>query len=121
MTRSHLTGAGLNALELGDLSTASRLLDHALEIAPKDASALKGRAEVALYSGDLTAARNWLDKAIVVDPFDDGAFHVRGRVRAFLGDAPGAEADRATFDRLKKEQAELLALRPRCSMLRTTT
>jgi Flp pilus assembly protein TadD len=106
-----LAGAGLNALELGDLSRAARLLDHALEVAPKDPSALKGRAEVALYSGDLAAARRWLDQAIEADPFDDGAFHVRGRVRAMLGDAAGAQADRVTFDRLKKEQAELLALR----------
>ena len=80
-------------------------------MAPKDASALKGRAEVALYSGDMEGARRWLDQAIEVDPFDDGAFHVRGRVRAMLGDAAGSRADRETFDRLKREQAELLALR----------
>ena len=70
---------------------------------------LKGRAEVALYSGDMEGARRWLDQAIEVDPFDDGAFHVRGRVRAMLGDAAGSRADRETFDRLKREQAELLA------------
>jgi tetratricopeptide (TPR) repeat protein len=106
-----LAGAGLNALEMGDLSRAARQLDHALEVAPKDPSALKGRAEVALYGGDMAAACRWLDQAIEADPFDDGAFHVRGRVRALLGDAAGSRADRAAFDRLKKEQAELLALR----------
>lgn len=106
-----LAGAGLNALELGDLSRAAELLDHALKVAPEDASALKGRAEVALYGGDLQGARRWLDQAIKIDPFDEGAFHVRSRVRAFLGDHAGAEADRVVFDRLKKEQAELLALR----------
>ena len=111
MTRLLWLGRASTRLELGDLSRAARLLDHALEVAPKDASALKGRAEVALYSGDLAAARHWLDQAIEVDPFDDGAFHVRGRVRAMLGDTSGSQADREVFDRLKKDQAELLALR----------
>jgi len=108
-----LVGAGLNALELGDLSRAASLLDHGLKVAPKDPRALKGRAEVALYSGDLAAARRWLDQAIEADPFDEGAYYVRGRVRAELGDTAGARADREAFDRLKKDQAELLAMRSR--------
>jgi tetratricopeptide (TPR) repeat protein len=106
-----LAGAGLNALEMRDLPRATHLLDRALELAPKNAAVLKGRAEVALYSGDLPAALRWLDQATQADPFDDGAFHVRARVRAMLGDASGSRADQAAFDRLKREQAELLALR----------
>jgi Flp pilus assembly protein TadD len=108
-----LAGAGLNALELGDLSRAASLLDHAVTVAPKNPRALKGRAEVALYNGELEAARRWLDRAIEADAFDEGAYYVRSRVRAELGDTAGARADRQAFDRLKKEQAELLALRTR--------
>jgi tetratricopeptide (TPR) repeat protein len=106
-----LAGAGLNALELGDLSGAASLLDHALKVAPKDPNALKGRAEVALYSGETAAACRYLDQAIEADSFDDGAYYVRSRVREMLGDSAGANADRRAFDRLKKEQAELLAMR----------
>jgi tetratricopeptide (TPR) repeat protein len=106
-----LVGSGLNELELGNLSRAGGLLDHALKVAPNDAAALKGRAEVALYSGDLASAGRWLDEAIAIDPFDDGAFYVRSQVRALLGKTEESRADRATFERLKKEQAELLAMR----------
>ena len=106
-----LAGAGLNRWNWGIFPGRPVSSTTPCEVAPKDASALKGRAEVALYSGDMAGARRWLDEAIKADPFDDGAFHVRGRVRAMLGDAAGSQADRETFDRLKKEQAELLALR----------
>jgi Tfp pilus assembly protein PilF len=106
-----LVGSGLNELELGNLSKASKLLDHALEVDPRSPSALKGRAEVALYSGDLAAASRWLDEAIAGDKFDEGAFYVRSQVRALLGKPAEAQADRATFERLRKEQAELLSMR----------
>jgi Tfp pilus assembly protein PilF len=108
-----LTGAGLNAVELGDLSEAARLLDRSLALAPTSSSALKGRAEVDLQRGDLASAGRRLDQAVQANPFDDEALHVRGRVRAMLGDPAGAQADRAAFDRLKKDQAEMLELRTR--------
>src|SRR5262249_19503790 len=76
-----LAGAGLNATEMGDLSKAERLLDHALTLAPNQPAALKGRAEVAQYTGDLRSALRWLDRATEADPFDDEIRHVRGRVR----------------------------------------
>jgi tetratricopeptide (TPR) repeat protein len=108
-----LVGAGLNALELADLATASRLLDRALSLAPTSPAALKGRADVDLQQGALGDARRRLDQVLQVDPFDDGALYARAQVRARQGDTAGALADRAAFDRLKKEQADLLAMRER--------
>jgi Flp pilus assembly protein TadD len=108
-----LTGAGLNALELGNLAEAVQLLDRALALAPTNSAALKGRAEVDLQHGDLASAGRRLDQAVKANPFDDEALHVRARVRALLGDTAGAQADRAAFDRLKKDQAELLEMRSR--------
>ena len=108
-----LTGAGLNALELGNIAEAARLLDRALAVSPSRPAALKGRAEVDLQRGELESARRRLDRSIQADPFDEQALHVRSQVRNRLGDTDGARADRAAFDRLKKDQAELLELRSR--------
>jgi Tfp pilus assembly protein PilF len=108
-----LAGAGLNALGLGDLTEAARLLDRTLARAPTNPAALKGRAEVDLHRGGLAAAAHRLDQAIQADPFDDEAFHVRARVRTMLGDTGGARADHVAFDRLKKDQADLLEMRSR--------
>ena len=108
-----LSGAGLNALELGDLSEASRLLDHALALSPSERTALKARAEVDLQRGELASAARRLDQALKIDGFDDEALHVRGRVRAMLGDVEGSKADRAAFDRLRKDQEALLKMRGR--------
>jgi tetratricopeptide (TPR) repeat protein len=108
-----LAGAGLNALELGDLAKAAGLLDRALVLEPTSAPALKGRAEVDLQRGDLKSAVRRLDQVIRADPFDDVALYARAQVKGLLGDTAGARADRETFDRLKKDQAELLALRGR--------
>jgi tetratricopeptide (TPR) repeat protein len=106
-----LAGAGLNALELGDMAGAGRLLDRALALAPTSSVALKGRAEVDLQRGDLTSALGRLDRVIQADPFDDVSLNHRAQVRMMLGDTAGAQADRRAIERLKKEQAELLALR----------
>src|SRR5262249_51284787 len=108
-----LAGAGLNTLELGDLAGAARLLDRALALAPTSSAALKGRAEVDLQRGDLTSAASRLDRVIRADPFDDPAIYARSQVRTMLGDTAGARADREAFDRLKKDQAELLEMRGR--------
>src|SRR5262249_46994254 len=108
-----LAGAGLNALESGDLAEAAGLLDRALAREPTRPSALKARAEVDLRRGDPSTAAHRLGQAIPADPFDDEAFHVRARVRALLGDTAGARADQAAFQRLKKDQSELLEMRSR--------
>ena len=106
-----LAGSGLNKLELGDLSGAASLLDRALALAPNDPSALKARAEVHLQRGELALAARQLDLAVKADPFNDEVLHVRARVRGMLGDAAGSRADREAFDRLRKDQEELLKLR----------
>jgi tetratricopeptide (TPR) repeat protein len=108
-----LSGAGRNAFELGDFARAAQLLDRALEVAPADPEALRWRAEMEVNSGDPAAARRRLDQALQADPFDAEAFHIRAQVRRLLGDTPGAADDRAAFERLKKDQAELLAMRGR--------
>ena len=108
-----LAGAGRNALELGEVSVAAERLDRALALAPADPSALKGRAEVDLQRRDLTSARRRLDRVLQSNRFDQEALHSRAGVRALLGDHNGAQADRAAFERLKRDQEELLKLRGR--------
>jgi tetratricopeptide (TPR) repeat protein len=106
-----LVGSGLNQRDRGNLGKATDLLDHALRMAPEDTAALKGRAELAVRGGDPAAAGRWLDRAIAADPFDEGAYYARSQVRALLNRPAEAQADRAAFERLKQEQAELLAMR----------
>ncbi len=108
-----LAGAGLNALERDNLAEAARLLDRALARTPDHPAALKGRAEVDLRRGELTSALRRLNQVIQANPFDDEALRVRARGRAMLGDSAGARADRDAFDRLQKDQAELLQLHRR--------
>jgi Tfp pilus assembly protein PilF len=108
-----LSGAGLNALERGNPAAAARLLDRALALRPNQSAALKARAELDLHHGDLSSARRRLDTAVEAEPFDDEARHVRARVRKLLGDTAGAQADLDAFNRLKKDQAELLKMRER--------
>jgi Flp pilus assembly protein TadD len=105
-----LASAGSNALELGDLPTAARFLDRAVALAPTHSTVLKTRAQIAMQSGDLDSARRCLDQAVQADRFDDEAYYLRTRVRTLLGDAAGATADVAVFDRLKREQEELLKM-----------
>ncbi len=87
-----LAGAGLNALELGNLSEATRLLDHALGLAPTERAALRGRAEVDMQRGELSSAARRLDQAIQADPFDDELLHIRSQVRSRLGDSAARAA-----------------------------
>ncbi len=86
-------------------------LDRALALAPADPLAMKGRAEVDLRGRDLASARRRLDQVLRANPFDQEALHGRSGVRALLGDSDGAKADRAAFEQLKRDQAELLKLR----------
>ncbi len=108
-----LAGAGRNAVELGDVSRGSRLLEQALGLDPRNAVALKGMADVDLHRGDLKSSRERLDRVIRADPFDQEALNRRAGIRTRLGDAEGSRADRAALDRLKRDQAELLGLRSR--------
>lgn len=108
-----LAGAGCNAVELGDISGGSRLLERALGLAPENIVALKGMADVDLHRGDLKSSLKRLDHAIQVDPFNQEALNRRAGIRLRLGDVEGSRADRAALDRVKRDQAELLGLRSR--------
>lgn len=108
-----MAAAGRSALERGDLDLASERLARALERAPADADALKGAAELDVRRGDLASALRRLDGALRADPIDQEALNRRAAVRARLGDRDGAEADRSALEQLRRDQAELLALRPR--------
>jgi predicted Zn-dependent protease len=108
-----LIGGGRNALELGDAARAGALLDRARTVAPADPSVLRAAAELELRRNLPETARQYLDQALRADPFDAEALYLRAQVRARLDDPDGAQADRAAFDRLKRDQAELLRLRER--------
>src|SRR5262249_6649193 len=106
-----LVGAGRNALELDDAARADELLKRALTVAPADPLVLRALAEFGLYRGVTASALRYLDQALRADPFDAEALYLRAQVRARLDDVHGAQADRAAFDRLKRDQAELLKMR----------
>ena len=108
-----LAGAGRNAVEQGDLGGGAALLARALTLVPASPTALKGLADVELQRGDLTAALHRLDAVIRADPFDQEALNRRAGLRIRLGDSDGARTDRAALDRLKRDQADLLAIRGR--------
>jgi tetratricopeptide (TPR) repeat protein len=106
------TGLGRVALERADGKAAARHLDRALALAPDDPTALKHRALAELRFGD-PAALPLLDKGIRADPLDDELLYNRSLALKRLGRAPEAEADVRRLDRLRREQAEVAAIRDR--------
>ncbi len=106
-----LSGAGLNDLALGDLESAARRLDRALEINGRDAGALKGRAEIDIARREPKKALERLDRAHQIDRFDTEILYSRVRIRALLGDAEGSKQDLDSFKRYTNDQQELLELR----------
>jgi tetratricopeptide (TPR) repeat protein len=106
-----LSGAGLNDLALGDLESAARRLDRALELDGRDSGALKGRAEIDTARREPKKALERLDRALEIDPFDTEALYTRGRIRAVLGDTTRAKADLDSFKRYTNDHAELLKIR----------
>ena len=106
-----LSGAGRNDLALGDLESAARRLDRALEIDRRDPGALKGRAEIDAARREPKKALDRLNQALEIDPFDTEALYSRGRIRAMLGDAAGSKRDLDLFKHYKNDHAELLELR----------
>ena len=103
--------AGLNDLARGDLESAARRLDRALEIDGRDAAALKGRAEIDTALREPKKALERLDRALEVDPFDTETLYSRGRIRALLGDAAGSKQDLESFKRYTNDHENLLELR----------
>ncbi len=106
-----LTGAGRNAIALGNVAGATHFLDRALEIARDDVNVLKGRASLEMARGRPRDASACLDRALKVDPYDTESLYARSRARAASGDQAGASQDLELFKRYERDHAELLALR----------
>ncbi len=98
-------GAGQNALDLGDVAEAARLLDRALALAPQDPEVLAARATLELHQGHFEAALRYFDQAVKSDPFDHWNRYQRMLILARLGRKSEASAERVTVERLKDEQA----------------
>ncbi|APW58698.1 tetratricopeptide repeat protein [Paludisphaera borealis] len=106
-----LAGAGQNAVDLGRIDEGLKLADAALAVDPQNVTALRARAAAELSRGDPESALKRLDRCLKINPFDSEALYTRSLVRARLGQADEARADLETVERLKREQAELLAIR----------
>jgi tetratricopeptide (TPR) repeat protein len=102
---SGYASAGQNALEMGDLVEAARLLERALVLAPHDSEVLAGRATLELRQGHLDAALDYFNQAVKADPFDHWNRYQRMLILARLGKRAEAEAERQAVERLKNDQA----------------
>jgi tetratricopeptide (TPR) repeat protein len=99
-------GAGQNALELGELDDAVRLLDRAIALAPNDSVALAGRAAVELRRGRLETALAHFDRAVAANPFDSVIRYQRMLILAGLGKKAESESERQAVERIRKDDAE---------------
>ena len=107
-------GLGILAVERNDLASAVRHLDRALELAPDDPPALKARALLDLRLGaDPAAALPRLGLAIRANPLDNELLYSRMLTLKRLGRTREAEADSQALYQLRKDQAEVTALRDR--------
>jgi tetratricopeptide (TPR) repeat protein len=100
---SGYTGAGQNALDMGNDIEAGRLLDRALALAPTDSEALAARATVELHQGRFEAALKYYDRAVKSDPFDHANRYQRMLILVRLGKEVEATAEREVAQRLKDE------------------
>ncbi len=106
-----LSGAGQNALELGDLGEAIRLLDRALSFAAHDPEILAARATIELRQSRWEAALDYINQAVAADPFDHGNRYQRMLIFSRLGKKDEAVLERQAVDKLKTEQARFSQIR----------
>ncbi len=99
-------GAGQNALEAGDEVEATRRLDQALALAPRDTVVLEARAAVDVRARRFKSALEYIDRAVKVDPFDRANRYQRMLVLTQLGRKADADAERQAIDKLRKDRAE---------------
>ena len=97
-------GAGQNALEAGDLAEATRRLDQALALAPRDTTVLGARAAVDVRARRFGSALEYIDRAVKVDPFDRANRYQRMLVLTQLGKKADADAERQALDRIRKDR-----------------
>lgn len=100
-------GAGLNAAERGDLTTAGRELDRALELEPDNVSALKERAAIDVRLGRFPAALVSLDRAARLAPLDTEIMYRRRVVLSRLGRRDEAEKLQQQLESFRKDEAAL--------------
>ncbi len=98
-------GAGLNKMQVGEFTEATRLLEKALALKPHDPVALAARGEIDLRNGRPDSALTYFDRAVRADPFQHPNRYQRMLVLASLGKKAEADAERQTIERLKVEQA----------------
>jgi tetratricopeptide (TPR) repeat protein len=99
-------GAGQNALETGDEAEATRRLDQALALAPRNTAVLGARAAVDMRARRLASALRYLDRAVKIDPFDRANRYERMLVLTQLGKKAEADAERQALDQIRKDRAE---------------
>jgi tetratricopeptide (TPR) repeat protein len=99
-------GAGQSALERGNEADAVRMLDRALNLAPRHSVALAARATIELRRGRFECALKFLDLALKVDPFDSANHYQRMLALTRLGRRAEARLEQQTVERLQKEQEQ---------------
>jgi tetratricopeptide (TPR) repeat protein len=97
-------GAGLNALEMGEIAAAVDLLDKSLALAPDDPVALAVRGEIEQRQRRFETAIEYFDRALKADPFCYAFRYQRMLAIASSGKKAEAEAERQTIERLKNDQ-----------------
>ncbi len=106
-----LTGAGLAALAAGQESQAQVYLDQALKLDAKNVEAIDGRALISVRRREFLQALPLLDQALAIDPNQPEIHYRRAIVLDALERRDEARVERETTDRLRREAAELDALR----------
>lgn len=101
---------GTECLSRGDVNTAFREFNQALNLNPSDLEAYKRRAETRLMLSDFEHAIGDIDRVIKQRP-DPEMFYLRGCARQELGDVGGSFADLSTAIRLKPDFADAYAAR----------
>ncbi len=98
------TGAGLNALEMGEVAEAAHLLDQSLALVPHDPMPLAARGEIEQQQGRFEAAIQYFDRALKANPFHLASRYQRMLALARTGKNAEAETERQTIERLKADQ-----------------
>jgi tetratricopeptide (TPR) repeat protein len=104
-------GAGRLAIDQNDLDRATRLLDRALALDPRNRTALDDRASIEQRRGRFGTALEFLNRAISLDPADPKLLYSRGIVLTRLGRRAEGEADLRKHKTLEHDSAELNHLR----------
>lgn len=104
-------GAGRNLMETGDVAAATRHLERATFLDPKDPAVPKELAELDIRRGDFTAALARLDQAIRLEPDDPIARDRRAVALMRLGRVDEARAEQAASKRVKEDLAHVGEIR----------